>query len=109
QADRVDVPDTRRRRVVADARRIARQGDDVADAERVRADQFRLQCHEVLVARGEVDQRVDANLLPDHDGQRECTHANAGHGAVPDVDGIRAGIFGELRAGDALRGIETAR
>ena len=40
QPDRIDIPHTGRRRVVADARWIAGQGDDVADAEGVGAQQL---------------------------------------------------------------------
>src|SRR5439155_3547350 len=49
QADRVDIPDPRRRRVVADPWRVTGQRDDVTDAERMRPDQLGLQRHQVLV------------------------------------------------------------
>src|SRR2546422_3523315 len=109
QADRVDVPDAGRRWVVADAWRIAGERDDVANAERVRADQLRLERHQVLVAGGEVDQGVDANLLPEHERQRERAHADPRHRAVTDVDGVGTGSFDELSTGDAFGRIEAAR
>src|SRR2546423_5816423 len=109
QADRVDVPDAGGGGVVADTRRIAGERDDVANAERVGADEFRLQRHQVFVARGEVDQGVDANLRLDHQRQRQRTHPYAGHRAVADVDRVRARCFDKLRAGDALGGVQTAR
>src|SRR5439155_16526842 len=109
QADRVDVPNAGRRRVVADAWRIAGERDDVANTERVRADQLRLERHQVLVAGGEVDQGVDANLLPDHERQRERAHADPRHRAVTDVDGVGTGSFDELSTGDAFGRIEAAR
>src|SRR2546430_2227152 len=109
QADRVDVPNAGRRRVVADAWRIAGERDDVANTERVRGDQLRLERHQVLVAGGEVDQGVDANLLPDHERQRERAHADPRHRAVTDIDGVGARSFDELSTGDALGRIEAAR
>ena len=56
-----------------------------------------------------MDQGVDADLLLDHHRQRQCAHADPRHRAVANVDGIGAGIFDELGAGDALGWIEAAR
>ena len=56
-----------------------------------------------------MDQGVDADLLPDHECQRERAHADPCHRAVADVDGVGAGSLDELSAGDALCRIEAAR
>ena len=56
-----------------------------------------------------MDQDVDADLLFDHQCQREGAHADPRHGAVTDVDGVGAGVLDELSPGDALGGIEPAR
>ena len=65
EPDRVDVPDAGPGRVVADPRRVAGQGEDVADAERVRAEQLRLEGHQVPVARREVDDALEIQVVLD--------------------------------------------
>ena len=95
EADRIDVPDARAGRVVADPRRIAGQGEDVADAQRVRAEQLRLEGHEVPVAGREVDEALEVQVVldPERDGHR--AHPDAGHRRVADVDGVDAGRLEE--------------
>ena len=82
QADRIDVEDRRRVRVVADAWRVAGDEQHVADAHRVRAEQVRLHAEQVSVAARVVEDRLDAGLLL-HDAAtrpaRSCARSRAGH------------------------------
>ena len=57
EADRIDVEDRRRVRIVADLRRIAGDEQHVADAHRVRAEQVRLHAEQVAIAAGVVEDR----------------------------------------------------
>ena len=90
QPDRVDVPDARAGRVVADPRRVAGQGEDVADAERMRAEQLRLERHEVPVAGREVDEALEVEVVLDPERDRHRAHPDPGHRRVADVDEVRA-------------------
>ncbi len=65
QPDRIDVPDPCPGRVIADPRRVAGQGDDVADPERVRAEQLRFERHQVPVARRAVDETLEVEVVLD--------------------------------------------
>ena len=95
QPDRIDVPDPGPGRVVADPRRVAGQRDDVADAERMRAEQLRLEGHQVPVARRAVDEALEVEVVldPERDGQR--AHPDPGHRRVGDVDEVDAGVAQE--------------
>ena len=73
----VHVPDGRGRELVGGAGRIAGQGQDVADAQGVGAQQLRLEGHQVAVARGQVDQALEIEIVLDAEGH--------GHGAHPDA------------------------
>ena len=59
EADRVDVVDRGRVRVVAELGRVAGDGEDVAQAQRVGAQQVGLDAEQVPVAAGVVEDRVD--------------------------------------------------
>ena len=100
QPDRVDVPHAGAGRVVADPRRIAGQREDVADAERVRAQQLRLERHEVPVAGRRVDDALEVEVVldPERDGHR--AHPHAGHRGVADVDEVRARVAQQPRGVD---------
>ena len=62
QADRVHVVDRRRVGIVAELGRVAGDREDVAQAQRVGAEQVRLDAEQVPVAAGVVQDRVDADL-----------------------------------------------
>ena len=81
EPDRVDVPDARAGRVVADPRRVAGQGQDVADAERVGAEQLRLEGHQVPVAGREVDEALEVEVVLDAERDGQGAHPDAGHRA----------------------------
>ncbi len=91
QADGVHVPDAGPGRVVADARRIAGQGQDVPDAQRVRPEQLRLEGHQVPVAGREVDDALEVHVVLDPEGDRQGSHADARHRRVADVDAVGPG------------------
>ena len=73
--------------LIARARIVAAQHQQVADAERRGADQVALQREPVAVAAGELQHRLDAILLQDRRGG-ERTHMRARARAVGDVDGV---------------------
>ena len=95
QADRIDVPDAGPGRVVADPRRVAGQGDDVADAEGVGAEQLRLERHQVPVTRRAMDQALEVEVVLDPEGHRQGAHPDPGHRRVGDVDEVDAGVAQE--------------
>ena len=95
QPDRIDVPDAGPGRVVADPRRVAGQRDDVADAERVGAEQLRLEGHQVPVPRRAVDEALEVEIVLDPEGHRQGAHPDPGHRRVGDVDHIDAGVAQE--------------
>ena len=84
-------------RVVADPRRIAGQGDDVPDAERVGAEQLRLEGHQVPVARRAVDQALEVEVVLDPERDRQRAHPDPGHRRVRDVDDVDARVAQEPR------------
>ena len=95
QPDRIDVPDPGPGRVVADPRRVAGQRDDVADAERVGAEQLRLEGHQVPVARRAVDEALEVEVVLDPERHRQGAHPDPGHRRVGDVDEVDAGVAQE--------------
>ena len=88
EADRVDVVDRGRVRVVAELGRIAGDREDVAQAERVGAQQVRLDPQQVPVAAGVVKDGVDADLRLHEHAQRLRAHARRGARAVGHVDRV---------------------
>ena len=98
QADAVDVEDGRGVHVVARARRVTGHGQDVANAERVRAQQVGLDAHEIPVPAGEVHVDVETGCLAHEDGGRQHGHADAAERAVVDVDDLHATLLEELGA-----------
>ena len=100
EADRVDVPDAGPGRVVADPRRVAGQREDVPDAERVRAEQLRLDRHEVPVAGREVDEALEVEVVLDAERDGHRAHPDPGHRRVADVDEVDAGVAQEPRGVD---------
>ena len=78
EADRVDVPDPRAGRVVADPGRVAGQGEDVPDAEGMGAEQLRLERHQVPVAGREVDEALDVEVVLDAERDRRCSPSGPG-------------------------------
>ena len=95
QPDRIDVPDPGPGRVVADPRRVAGQRDDVADAERVGAEQLRLEGHQVPVARRAVDEALEVEVVLDPERHGQGAHPDPGHRRVGDVDDVDAGVAQE--------------
>jgi hypothetical protein len=93
QPDRVDVPHAGPRRVVADPWRVAGQRDDVAHAQRVRAEQLGLESHQVPVARRGVDEALEIEVVLDAESDRERAHPNPGHGRVRHVDRVDPGLL----------------
>ena len=77
-------------RVVADPRRVAGQGEDVADAQGVGAEQLRLERHQVPVAGREVDEALEVEIVLDAERDGEAAHPDAGHRRVADVDEVDA-------------------
>ena len=63
QADRVHVVDRGRVRIVAELRRVAGDGQDVAQAQRVGAQQVGLDAEQVPVAAGVVQDRLDPDAV----------------------------------------------
>ena len=95
QPDRIDVPDAGAGRVVADPWRIAGQRQDVADAQRVGAQQLRFEGHQVPVAGREVDEALEVQVVLDPECDRQRAHPDAGHRRVADVDEVDAGLAQE--------------
>ena len=69
------------------------QGQDVPNAERVGAQQLRLERHQVAVAGGQMDQALQAELLLDAERHRHGAHADSTGGGVADVDEVDAGLL----------------
>ncbi len=109
QADRIHIPDARQVRIVPDAHRVAGQRQDVADAQRVRAQQVGLQRHEVAVARGEVDDGLQVQVVAHQAGEGEAAHAHARHRAIGDVDEADAVLLEPGSAVEYLARIESLR
>ena len=65
--------------------------------------------HQVAVARGEVDDRLEAERLLQQPRQREATHAHARHRAVGDVDELDAQTAQILRAVEHLARVQSLR
>ena len=91
EADRIDVPDAGRRGVVADPWRIAGQRQDVPHPEGMGAEQLRFERHQVSVARREVDQALEIEIVLDREGHGHAAHPDTRHGRVADVDDVDAG------------------
>ena len=87
QRFRIDVEHRLGIGLVAGFRVVAGEHQDVADAERGGAHQFALQRDAVLVAAGDLQDRLDAGAEKDRRG-RERAHVGAGAGAVGDIDRI---------------------
>ena len=73
--------------LIAGFRVVAGEHQDVADAERRGAHQFALQRDAVLVAAGDLQDRLDAGAEKDVCG-RERAHMGAGAGAIGEIDRI---------------------
>ena len=88
---------------------IAGDADQVADADGVRAQQFRLDAEDVAVAAAEVQHRLDARLLLDELAGHLGAHARAGARAVGHVDAVDAVLGAHLGARDLPGGVHAAR
>jgi hypothetical protein len=97
QADRIDIPDARPGRVVTDPGRIAGQGDDVPDPQGVRAEQLRLERHQVPVAGRAMDEALEIEVVLDRECDRQRAHPDPGHRRVGHVDDVDAGVAQEPR------------
>ena len=95
EADRIDVPDPGPGRIVADPRRVAGQRDDVADAERMGAEQLGLEGHQVPVARRAVDEALEVEVVLDPERHGQGAHPDPGHRRIGDVDQVDAGVAQE--------------
>ena len=109
QADRVDVPDPGRARQVADPRRVPGQGQDVADAQGVRTEQLGLERHEVAVARRDMDDALEVEVVLDPERHGQRAHPDPGHRRVADVDDIDAGRLEEPGGLDRALDADGAR
>ena len=96
----VEIEHRLRLRLIARARVVAAQHQQVADAERRRAEQVALQRDPVAVAAGELQHRLDAALVQDH-GRRHRTEMSARAGAIGDVHGVGE-IFKRQRLGEQI-------
>ncbi|MCZ7589957.1 MAG: hypothetical protein M5U27_14090 [Gaiella sp.] len=86
EADRVDLVDAARARVVADVRRVARHREHVPDALGVGAEQHALEPHHRRVARRYVGDGLDSRLPLERRRRHQRVHSRAGHRVVVDVD-----------------------
>src|SRR5579859_1526415 len=107
EADGVHIPDAGEIGVVAGVKRITGEGEDVVDAEGVRAEQVRLDRHQVAVASGEVDDRLQVKMVAQEAGKGEAAHTYAGHGAVGDVDKLDTQALEMGGAVENLGGVEA--
>ena len=98
QSDRVDVVDRGGEGVIPHLRGVARNDDEVADAERVRAEQVGNQPEIVAVARADMKDRLDAGARNGLGTECEVGHARRctwSVGDVDDVDSSGDGVAGE--------------
>ena len=109
QPDRVDVVDRRGIGVVAEAGRVAGQGDDVAHTDRVRPQQLRLQPHQRAIAGGEVQDRLHPGAVLDEIAHGQGAHPHAGHRRVGDVDEIDTRFLQQAGPVERLGRIEPLR
>ena len=105
EPDRVDLVDAARARVVADLGRVAGDGEDVADALGVGAEQHRLQAHHGVVARRQVRDRLDAGRRARSRPRPSASSCRRGRSRVV-VDVDEADLPGVLQR---LRELEQAR
>ena len=102
EADGVDVEDGRGVDIVARARRVAPEGEDVTDVEGVGTEQVGLDAHEVPVSTGEVHVDVEPGRLANEERRGEDRHPHAPERAVVDIDDLHSALFEELGALDQL-------
>src|SRR5258708_5774155 len=96
EADGIDFVYAAGFRVVADRRRITRDGENIADsADGPRAEKRGLQADDVLVASREMRNGFDAAGFQ-RAGHNQRVHTDAGHGAPIEVDGIDLGRSHDL-------------
>jgi hypothetical protein len=95
QADGVDVPYGPGRELVGRPRRIAGQREDVADAQGVGAEQLGFEGHEVSVARRQVDQAFEVEVVLDAEGHGHGAHSDPSRRRVADVHQVHAGLLQE--------------
>ena len=98
EPDRVHVVDRGGVRVVAELGRVAGDGQDVAEPERVGAEQVRLDPQQVPVAAGVVEDRLDPDLRLEQHAERLRAHARGGARTVRDVDRVDLVLLAVLRA-----------
>ena len=110
EADRVDLVDAVRARIVAGLRRVTGHGEDVAHALCVRAEQHRLETVDRRVARREMRDRLDAREPFDRDTHHDPAHPSACTGIVVHVDELRLPRFAHgMRGGEQQLGIRAER
>src|SRR5207302_6256066 len=73
----------------------------------MRPERFRLEGHQVAIARGEMDQRLHSDALLAQRGEGDAAHAYAGHRAVADVDAVDPGRFQQPRALEHLVRVDS--
>ena len=83
--------------IVADLGWVARDGEDVPDTFRVRAEELRLDAEDARVARRQVRDRLETRRALDRAGDHQRVDAGAGRRVVVDVDEL-----------DEPRGLELA-
>ena len=107
QSGRGDVDVVQGLRILPDRDRVADAHEQVADAERVRAEQIALEPQQVAPSRREVQHGLDAGFLVDRAAGRPGAHAHLRHRRIGDVDHVGArlaqGDRGGHQSGDAGR------
>ncbi len=109
QADGVHVPDARAGGVVADARRVPGERQDVADAQGVGAQELGFEGHQVAIAGRGVDDALDGDVVLDAEGDGHGAHADPGHRRVADVHHVRAGVAEQSRRLERAIDADAAR
>ncbi len=110
EPDRVDVVHAVRAGVVAGLGRVARDGEDVAHAFRMRAEQDRLEPGDRRVARRQVRDRLDAGVRARSRRRHDPAHARARARVVVHVDELRlARLADRMRRRDQRLGIRAER
>ena len=88
EANRVDIEDRSGIRITPKLRRISRDGEDIAHAERPRTEQVRLHADDIPVATSEVEDCLDPHLALDDPRKDERRHACRGTRSVGDIDRV---------------------
>src|SRR6185369_6625700 len=92
-------------RIVAELGRVARDGQDVAQAQGVSPQQVRLYPQQVPIPAGVVEDGVAPHLALEQHAERLRAHARRGAGTVGDVDDVDLVLLAVLRPVQDLAGV----